>query len=89
MNLNGMTNKELLIHLATKQDEYEKQRKERNEQNEKKFDNLDDEDEQLHHRINEVHSRVNSIKFWSVGSAGLGSMIGSFLGWITGKGGAS
>lgn len=84
MDLNGMTNKELLIYLATKQEEYEKRIIERNSQNDRKFEDLNDEDEKLHHRINDVHSRVNGIKFWSVGSAGLGSIIGSFLGWFTG-----
>ena len=82
MNFAGMSDRDILVHLATKQEEAEVVRKERNEQNDNKFKDLDDEDDALHHRINDVHTRVNTIKFWSMGSAGLGSLIGSFLGWL-------
>ena len=85
MNYNGMSDREILIRLDTKMSEAEKARIERNEQNEKKFDALFDEDGKLHHRINDVHSRVNIIKFWSIGSAGVGSFFGAIAAWFTSK----
>ncbi len=61
----------------------EKQEKRMNSMDEKRVEG----ERRLHERVDEVHSRVNRLKFIASGFALVGSGIGGFFGWITTKGG--
>lgn len=86
-----MKDHDLLVALLTKTDIHI-------ENVNKTLSDLKTEDKALHGRITranertdkkvgEVHKRVDKIKFWSVGSGGIGGGIGAFLAWLTSFGG--
>ena len=86
MNFSGMSDRDILIHLATKQAEAEIIRKERNEQNDKRFDDLVDEDDKLHHRVNEVNKSIFNLKIFSTGVSAVAGFFGGLVGYFTAGG---
>ena len=83
MQFSGMSDMNILIHLATKQGDAEKTRIERNKENEKKFDDLADEDDKLHHRVNEVKNSLFNLKLFSTGISAVSGFFGGLVGYFT------
>lgn len=84
----NMRDHDLLVQVATKQDMMHDDMKET-------FAELKKEDDILHSRISEaneqtddkvveVNQRVDRIRWFSVGSGGLGGLVGAFLAFLTG-----